>query len=81
MGHNCHTLLNIGNNKVFLPQPSKRNDIGVSFKQFMSETLFEISQDAHKQNKEVYFIVDANMRKYWIEESKMKALILRFHLK
>lgn len=46
-----HTLLNIGNNKVFLPQPSKRNDIGVSFKQFMSETLVEISQDAHKQKK------------------------------
>ncbi|SCM95089.1 Uncharacterized protein BWINRASL_02542 [Bacillus mycoides] len=67
-----HTLLNIGNNKVFLPQPSKRNDIGVRFKQFMSETLVEISQDAHKQNKEVYFIVDANMRKYWIEELQNK---------
>ncbi|EEL67208.1 hypothetical protein bcere0026_58690 [Bacillus mycoides] len=69
-----HTLLNIGNNKVFLPQPSKRNDIGVSFKQFMSETLVEISQDAHKQNKEVYFIVDANMRKYWIEELQNKSV-------
>ncbi|RAN90373.1 translation initiation inhibitor [Bacillus sp. SRB_28] len=69
-----HTLLNIGNNKLFLPQPSKRNDIGVSFKQFMSETLVEISQDAHKQNKEVYFIVDANMRKYWIEELQNKSV-------
>ncbi|PGO23472.1 translation initiation inhibitor [Bacillus cereus] len=63
-----HTLLNIGNNKVFLPQPSKRNDIGAHFKQFLSETLVEILQDAHKQNKEVYFVVDANMRKHWIKE-------------
>ncbi|MGG5737227.1 MULTISPECIES: RNaseH domain-containing protein [Bacillus cereus group] len=69
-----HTLLNIGNNKVFLPQPSKRNDIGAHFKQFLSETLVEILQDAHKQNKEVYFVVDANMRKHWIEDLRNKSV-------
>ncbi|NWK69605.1 DUF3893 domain-containing protein [Bacillus paramycoides] len=63
-----HTLLNIDNYNAVVPQPSKRNDMGVRFKQFVSETLVEILQDAQKRNEDVYFIVDANMRKYWIKE-------------
>ncbi|MBE5106604.1 DUF3893 domain-containing protein [Bacillus thuringiensis] len=61
-------LLNIYKHNAFLPQPSKRNDMGVLFKQFISETLMGILQHAKEENEQVYFIIDANMRKYWIKE-------------
>lgn len=47
-----------------MPQPSKRNDMGIQFKQFVSETLAEILQPAKEQNEQVYFIIDANVRKH-----------------
>ncbi|WP_141535899.1 MULTISPECIES: RNaseH domain-containing protein [Bacillus cereus group] len=61
-------LLNVNKHNAFLPQPSKRNDMGALFKQYVSETLMEILQHAKERNEQVYFIVDANMRKYWIKE-------------
>ncbi len=43
-------LLNVDKHNIFLPQPSKRNDMGIQFKQFVSETLAEILQPAKEQN-------------------------------
>ncbi|EJS76439.1 RNaseH domain-containing protein [Bacillus cereus] len=63
-----YLLLNINKHNAFLPQPSKRNDMGALFKQFVSETLMGVLQHAKEENERVYFIVDANMRKYWIKE-------------
>ncbi len=40
---------------------------GLFFKQYVFETLMEIVQYAKDQNEQVYFIVDANLRKYWIK--------------
>lgn len=70
-------LLNLNNHNAFLPQPSKRNDMGVLFKQFVSETLIEIVQHAKEQNEQVYYIVDANMRKYWIQGLQNKKITYR----
>ena len=42
--------------------------MGIQFKQFVSETLAEILQPAKEQNEQVYFIIDANVRKHWIKE-------------
>ena len=42
------------------------------FKQYVSETLMEIVQYAKEQNEQVYFIVDANLRRYWIKELQNK---------
>ena len=42
--------------------------MGIQFKQFVSETLTEILQHAKEQNEQVYFIIDANVRKHWIKE-------------
>ncbi|OJD58591.1 hypothetical protein BAU27_17140 [Bacillus sp. NH11B] len=61
-------LLNINEHNAFLPQPSKRNDMGALFKQFVSETLMGILQHAKERTEQVYFIVDADLRKYWIKE-------------
>ncbi len=61
-------LLNINKHNIFLPQPSKRNDMGIQFKQFVSETLTGILQYAKEQNEQVYFIIDASLRKHWIKE-------------
>lgn len=49
--------------------------MGIQFKQFVSETLAEILQPAKEQNEQVYFIIDANVRKHWIKSYKMKKLI------
>lgn len=38
--------------------------MGALFKQYVSETLMEIVQYAKEQNEQVYFIVDANLRRY-----------------
>ncbi|PEC82363.1 hypothetical protein COJ18_19820 [Bacillus cereus] len=67
-------LLNINKHNTFLPQPSKRNDMGIQFKQFVSETLTEILQYAKEQNGQVYFIIDANVRKHWIKELQNKKI-------
>lgn len=67
-------LLNINKHNAFLPQPSKRNDMGILFKQFVSETLTEILQHAKEENEQVYFIIDANLRKYWIKELQNKKI-------
>ncbi|MGK0532446.1 RNaseH domain-containing protein [Bacillus sp. 'calajunan'] len=67
-------LLNINKHNAFLPQPSKRNDMGIQFKQFVSETLTEILQHAKEENEQVYFIIDANLRKYWIKELQNKKI-------
>ncbi|PHD61349.1 translation initiation inhibitor [Bacillus wiedmannii] len=67
-------LLNINKHNAFLPQPSKRNDMGIQFKQFVSETLTEILQRAKEENEQVYFIIDANLRKYWIKELQNKKI-------
>ncbi|HDX9628760.1 TPA: DUF3893 domain-containing protein [Bacillus cereus] len=67
-------LLNINKHNTFLPQPSKRNDMGIQFKQFVFETLKEILQRAKEKNEQVYFIVDANLRKYWIKELQNKQI-------
>ncbi|EEM77607.1 hypothetical protein bthur0010_23850 [Bacillus thuringiensis serovar pondicheriensis BGSC 4BA1] len=63
-----YLLLNVNKHNAFLPQPSKRNDMGIQFKQFVSETLTEVLQHAKEQNEQVYFIIDANVRKHWIKE-------------
>ena len=42
--------------------------MGIQFKQFVSETLTEVLQHAKEQNEQVYFIIDANVRKHWIKE-------------
>ncbi|OTY03199.1 DUF3962 domain-containing protein [Bacillus sp. AY18-3] len=67
-------LLNINKHNAFLPQPSKRNDMGILFKQFVSETLSGILQHVKAQNEQVYFIIDANLRKYWIKELQNKKI-------
>ncbi|WP_142306198.1 RNaseH domain-containing protein [Bacillus wiedmannii] len=67
-------LLNINKHNAFLPQPSKRNDMGIQFKQFVSETLTEILQRAKEENEQVYFIIDANLRKYWIKGLQNKKI-------
>lgn len=67
-------LLNINKHNAFLPQPSKRNDMGIQFKQFVSETLTEILQHAKEENEQVYIIIDANLRKYWIKELQNKKI-------
>ncbi|KLA31837.1 RNaseH domain-containing protein [Bacillus cereus] len=67
-------LLNINKHNTFLPQPSKRNDMGIQFKQFVFETLKGILQRAKEKNEQVYFIVDANLRKYWIKELQNKKI-------
>ncbi|QWI16928.1 DUF3962 domain-containing protein [Bacillus wiedmannii] len=67
-------LLNINKHNAFLPQPSKRNDMGILFKQFVSETLKGILQHAKEENEQVYFIIDANLRKYWIKELQNKKI-------
>lgn len=67
-------LLNINKHNAFLPQPSKRNDMGIQFKQFVSETLTGILQHAKEQNEQVYFIIDANLRKHWIKELQNKKI-------
>ncbi|MED0932495.1 RNaseH domain-containing protein [Bacillus mobilis] len=67
-------LLNINKHNTFLPQPSKRNDMGIQFKQFVFETLKGILQRAKEKNEQVYFIVDANLRKYWIKELQNKQI-------
>lgn len=67
-------LLNINKHKAFLPQPSKRNDMGIQFKQFVSETLTGILQHAKERNEQVYFIIDANLRKHWIKELQNKRI-------
>ena len=46
--------------------------MGALFKQYVSETLMEIVQYAKEQNEQVYFIVDANLRRYWIKELQNK---------
>lgn len=61
-------LLHANKHNTFLPQPSKRNDMGIQFKQFVSETLTGILQHAKEKNEQVYFIIDANVRKHWIKE-------------
>ena len=53
----------------------KRNDMGIQFKQFVSETLTEVLQHAKEQNEQVYFIIDANVRKHWIKELQNEKLI------
>ncbi|WP_142310539.1 RNaseH domain-containing protein [Bacillus wiedmannii] len=67
-------LLNINKHNAFLPQPSKRNDMGILFKQFVSETLSGILQHVKEENEQVYFIIDANLRKYWIKELQNKKI-------
>ncbi|MGZ7149317.1 RNaseH domain-containing protein [Bacillus sp. BC08] len=67
-------LLNVNKHNTFLPQPSKRNDMGIQFKQFIFETLKGILQRAKEKNEQVYFIVDANLRKYWIKELQNKKI-------
>ncbi|MFP3377113.1 RNaseH domain-containing protein [Bacillus sp. SIMBA_069] len=67
-------LLNINKHNTFLPQPSKRNDMGIQFKQFVFETLKGILQRTKEKNEQVYFIVDANLRKYWIKELQNKKI-------
>ena len=67
-------LLNINKHNTFLPQPSKRNDMGIQFKQFVSETLSGILQYTKEQNEQVYFIIDANLRKHWIKELQNKKI-------
>ncbi len=42
--------------------------MGARFKEFVSETLMGMLQHTQKENEQVYFIVDANLRKYWIKE-------------
>ncbi len=42
----------------------QREMIWELFKQYVSETLMEIVQYAKEQNEQVYFIVDANLRRY-----------------
>ncbi|KEK22801.1 pPIWI_RE module domain-containing protein [Bacillus gaemokensis] len=63
-----HTILSMDRNQSFLPQPSKRNDIGIHFKQFVTDELIQIAQEAREKNEQVYFIADASIRDYWIEE-------------
>jgi len=65
-------LLHVNKHNSFLPQPSKRNDMGIQFKQFVSETLTGILQHAKEKNEQVYFIIDANVRKHWIKELQNK---------
>jgi len=65
-------LLHVNKHNTFLPQPSKRNDMGIQFKQFVSETLSGILQPAKEKNEQVYFIIDANLRKHWIKELQNK---------
>ncbi len=65
-------LLHVNKHNSFLPQPSKRNDMGIQFKQFVSETLTGILQHAKEKNEQVYFIIDANLRKHWIKELQNK---------
>ncbi len=65
-------LLNVNKHNTFLPQPSKRNDMGIQFKQFVFETLKGILQRAKEKNEQVYFIIDANLRKHWIKELQNK---------
>ncbi|MEH0004512.1 DUF3962 domain-containing protein [Bacillus cytotoxicus] len=60
-------LLNVSAHETFLPQPSKRNDIGIQFKKYITEELTAIAEEAKKENKQVYFLIDASMREYWIE--------------
>ena len=48
--------------------------MGALFKQYVSETLMEIVQYAKEQNEQVYFIVDANLRRYWIKELQNKEI-------
>ena len=48
--------------------------MGALFKQYVFETLMEIVQYAKDQNEQVYFIVDANLRKYWIKELQNKEI-------
>ncbi|MEK4694546.1 RNaseH domain-containing protein [Bacillus sp. FSL M8-0063] len=67
-------LLNINKHNAFLPQPSKRNDMEILFKQFVSETLSGILQHVKEQNEQVYFIIDANLRKHWIKELQNKKI-------
>ncbi|WP_242239413.1 RNaseH domain-containing protein [Bacillus cereus group sp. BfR-BA-01309] len=69
-----YLLLNVNKHNTFLPQPSKRNDMGIQFKQFVFETLAEILQRAKEQNEQVYFIIDANLRKHWIKELQNKKI-------
>ncbi|MGF9879132.1 RNaseH domain-containing protein [Bacillus albus] len=61
-------VLHVNKHNTFLPQPSKRNDMGIQFKQFVFETLTGILQHAKEKNEQVYFIIDANVRKHWIKE-------------
>lgn len=49
--------------------------MGIQFKQFVSETLTEVLQHAKEQNEQVYFIIDANVRKHWIKELQNEKLI------
>lgn len=67
-------LLNVNKHNTFLPQPSKRNDMGIQFKQFVFETLKGILQHAKEKNEQVYFIVDAHLRKYWMKELQNKKI-------
>ncbi|SME51973.1 hypothetical protein BACERE00185_05739 [Bacillus mobilis] len=67
-------LLNVNKHNTFLPQPSKRNDMGIQFKQFVFETLKGILQRAKEKNEQVYFIVDAHLRKYWMKELQNKKI-------
>ncbi len=67
-------LLNVNKHNTFLPQPSKRNDMGIQFKQFVFETLKGILQRAKEQNEQVYFIIDAHLRKHWIKELQNKKI-------
>ncbi|PHA36164.1 RNaseH domain-containing protein [Bacillus wiedmannii] len=67
-------LLHVNKHNTFLPQPSKRNDMGIQFKQFVSETLTGILQHAKEKNEQVYFIIDANLRKHWIKELQNKKI-------
>lgn len=67
-------VLCVNKHNTFLPQPSKRNDMGIQFKQFVFETLKGILQRAKEQNEQVYFIIDANVRKHWIKELQNKKI-------
>lgn len=48
--------------------------MGIQFKHFISETLAGILQHAKEKNEQVYFIIDANLRKHWIKELQNKKI-------
>ncbi|KFM99255.1 DUF3962 domain-containing protein [Bacillus clarus] len=62
-----HTLLNVDNYDVFLPQPSQRNDKRTDFDKFVREELLQIAREAQEKNVPIYFIIDASVGEYWVK--------------